>query len=56
MTKASLQGDFYAAYSLDQLAQMQKVKPVTSDRTVIGALPEETELDAFLEAIYSSRR
>ncbi len=48
--------DFYSAYSLEQLAQMQKVKPLTGGKTLAGAIPEDTDVDSFLEVIYSSRK
>ena len=42
--------DFWKSYTLDELAQMQKVKPVTDVRKIVGTWPGEVD-DGFESAI-----
>ncbi len=48
--------DFYSAQSLDRLAQMQNVRPITDVQALAGAIPDDTDVDSFLEAVYGSRK
>jgi hypothetical protein len=47
--------DFFTERSIEQLAEIQGVKPLKNPRTFAGAWPADEDVDAFLEEIYSSR-
>ena len=47
--------DFFAQRSMEQLAEIQGVKPLKNPKTFAGAWPADQDVDAFLEEIYSSR-
>jgi hypothetical protein len=47
--------DFFTERSIEQLAEIQGVKPLKNPKTFAGAWPADQDVDAFLEEIYSSR-
>jgi hypothetical protein len=47
--------DFFAECSIEQLARAQGVKPLKNPETFAGAWPDDQDVDAFLEEIYSAR-
>jgi hypothetical protein len=50
------EGGFYNGSSLIELAEIQKVKPLRNPLTLVGAIPSDHDVDAFLGVIYSSRK
>jgi len=48
--------NFFAESSLSELASAQKVKPIKDMCTFASGFPEEEDIDAFLEEIYSARK
>jgi hypothetical protein len=50
------EGNFAADRSIADLAQIQKVTPLKDASTLAGGIPEEEDLDAFLNDIYTARR
>ena len=47
--------EFHSAPSLQQLAEVQGVAPLTDPKVLIGGWPDAEDIDEFLEDIYSSR-
>jgi hypothetical protein len=47
--------DFISGRSIEQLAEVQGIKPVENPKTLAGEWPADQDLDAFLEEIYSNR-
>jgi hypothetical protein len=47
--------DFFTERSIEQLAEVQGVKPLKNPKTFAGGWPADQDVDAFLEEIYSSR-
>ena len=47
--------DFFTTRSIQELAEVQGVKPLKNPKTFAGGLPADQDVDAFLEEIYSSR-
>ena len=47
--------DFFAGRSIEQLAEVQGVKPLENPKILAGGWPADQDVDAFLEEIYSSR-
>lgn len=47
--------DFFTERSIEQLAEIQGVKPLKNPKTFAGAWPADQDVDAFLEEIYSAR-
>ncbi len=47
--------EFHSGRSLEQLAEAQGVPPLTNPKVLVGGWPEDEDVDAFLEDIYSSR-
>lgn len=47
--------EFFAGRSLEQLAEAQGVGPMANPKVLAGGWPEEEDIDAFLEDVYSSR-
>lgn len=48
--------NFFAESSLSELASLQKVKPIKDMSTFASGFPDDEDIDAFLEEIYSARR
>ena len=48
--------DFFSSYSVQELADMQNVKPFKDIESLAGAIPDDVDLDAFLDTIYSCRK
>ena len=46
--------DFFNGGSIEQLAEVQGIKPVENPKTLAGGWPADQDLDAFLEEIYSN--
>lgn len=53
---ASGEGNFLQNSTLSRLAELQRVKPLSDPKKLAGAIPPDTDVDAFLEEIYSERR
>ena len=53
---ASGKGNFFQDATLAQLADIQKVKPLGDPRALEGAIPDDIDVDAFLDVIYSARK
>lgn len=49
-------GNFFAAYSLTELATVQGIKPIRDTSILVGGFPEDEDVDDFLTEIYGSRR
>jgi hypothetical protein len=49
------EGNFFASSSIEELAAAQKVEPLKRASALVGAFPEDEDIDAFLSDIYSSR-
>ena len=47
--------DFFTGRSIEQLAEMQGVKPLEKPNVLAGGWPADQDIDAFLEEIYSTR-
>lgn len=47
--------EFRKGRSLEDLALVQGVEPLTNPRVLAGGFPEDEDVDSFLEEIYSSR-
>jgi hypothetical protein len=47
--------DFFNRGSIEQLAEVQGIKPIENPKTLAGEWPADQDLDAFLEEIYSNR-
>jgi hypothetical protein len=47
--------DFFTERSMEQLAEDQGIQPLKNPKTFAGGWPEDQDVDAFLEEIYSSR-
>lgn len=47
--------DFFTGRSIEQLAEVQGVKPLTKPSVLAGGWPADQDIDAFLEEIYSTR-
>jgi hypothetical protein len=47
--------DFLTECSIEELAEVQGVKPLKNPEKLAGAWPADQDVDAFLEEIYSSR-
>jgi len=50
------EGNFFARSSIRELAEMQKVKVLRDLSTLAGGIPEDEDLDEFLEEIYGARK
>jgi hypothetical protein len=50
------EGNFFAEYSLSELAASQKVKPVKDNSVLPRIFSEGEDIDRFLEDIYSARK
>jgi hypothetical protein len=50
------EGNFAADRSLAELAQIQKVGPLKDPSVLAGGIPDDEDLDEFLNDIYSARR
>ncbi len=53
---ASGEENFFQDASLARLAELQRVKPLGDVQKLAGAIPADTDVDAFLEEIYAERR
>ncbi len=47
---------FYANLSIDELAQLQEVKALRNLKVLSGGIPEDEDVDTFLQDIYESRK
>lgn len=47
--------DFFTGRSIEQLAEVQGVKPMDKPNVLAGGWPADQDIDAFLEEIYSTR-
>ena len=47
--------DFFIERSMEELAEVQGVKPLKNPKAFSGGWPADEDVDAFLEEIYSSR-
>jgi hypothetical protein len=47
--------DFFTERSMEELAEVQGVKPLKNAKAFTGGWPADEDVDAFLEEIYSSR-
>ena len=47
--------DFFTGRSIEQLAEVQGVKPLEKPSILAGGWPADQDIDAFLEEIYSTR-
>jgi hypothetical protein len=47
--------NFVAGYSLEQLAEMQGVRPLTRPDDLAGGWPADENVDEFIDATYGSR-
>ena len=47
--------NFTAGYSLEQLAEMQGVRPLASPDDLAGGWPLDDNIDEFIDATYRSR-
>jgi len=47
--------DFTAGYSLQQLADLQGVRPLASPNDLAGGWPPDENIDEFIDATYKSR-
>ena len=47
--------DFFTGRSIEQLAEVQGVKPLDKPSVLAGGWPADQDIDAFLEEIYSTR-
>lgn len=47
---------FFQDSRLAELADMQKTKPLKDPGVLAGAIPSDTDVDAFLEEIYEARK
>jgi hypothetical protein len=47
--------DFFTIRSIEELAEVQGVKPLKNPKAFAGGWPADQDVDAFLEEIYSSR-
>ena len=47
--------EFRKGRSLEDLAMVQGVEPLTNPRVLAGGFPEDEDVDSFLEEIYSTR-
>lgn len=50
------EGNFYAQSSIQQLAEAQGVKPLKSVSILHGGIPDDEDIDGFLEEIYNARK
>jgi len=50
------EGNFFAKTSIGELAEMQHVKPLKDPSVLSGGIPDDEDVDEFLEAIYGARK
>ena len=48
--------EFLANRSIEDLAKIQGVGPIKDIRVLSGGIPEDEDIDAFLQEIYSTRK
>jgi hypothetical protein len=47
--------NFFQNATLARLAETQQVKPLQDSQELAGAIPDDVDVDAFLEEIYAAR-
>jgi hypothetical protein len=47
---------FFANSSIEELARVQNVSPVMDPSVLSGGIPEDEDIDAFLQEIYGTRK
>jgi len=50
------EGNFFSSPSITELANAQKVKPLSDLSALAGGIPTDLDLEEFLEEIYSARK
>ena len=50
------EGNFFSNKNLDELADVQNVRPLKDPSKLVGGFPADEDLDAFLREIYESRK
>jgi|HubBroStandDraft_6_1064221.scaffolds.fasta_scaffold60210_2 hypothetical protein len=53
--RRKLAGQFFAASTLEELAEAQGVKPMKNPEEMAGAWPEAEDVDQFVKETYQSR-
>lgn len=48
--------NFFAALSIEELAKAQSVKPLQNVSVLSGGIPEDEDVDEFLQEIYDARK
>jgi hypothetical protein len=48
--------EFLANRSIEELAKLQGVRPIKDVRVLFGGIPEDEDIDAFLQEIYGARK
>lgn len=48
--------EFWSNRSIAELAQAQKVVPLKDPSVLAGGIPDDEDVDAFLNEIYTARR
>jgi hypothetical protein len=49
-------GEFFIDRSIEELAAIQRIPPLHDPMVLYGGIPEEEDLEKFLEDMYCSRR
>jgi hypothetical protein len=47
--------EFFASFTLEQLAKAQGVSPIKNPKQMVGAWPEDEDVDQFLLETYQTR-
>jgi hypothetical protein len=50
------EGNFFAGFSIEELARKQDVKPLKSISILSGGIPEDVDVEELLREIYSARK
>jgi hypothetical protein len=53
--RKSLAGEFFTAFTLEELAEAQGVSPMKDPRLMAGAWPEDEDVDQFVLETYRNR-
>jgi len=48
--------EFFVTRSIEELARIQSVTPLHAPSVLFGGIPEDGEIERFLEEIYRSRQ
>jgi hypothetical protein len=48
--------EFFANRSIEDLAKVQGIGPIKDIRVLSGGIPEDEDIDAFLQEIYGTRK